>query len=95
MLHPDLAKLLPRVSLDDWFTGKAVVVPLTPADLTAFALAVARAERERCAIVVHHGPRMSWGQDEPEYLAGRGDAAGALLSMPDPDWATPDPEAGE
>jgi hypothetical protein len=77
-LHPDLEKLLPderrRVAATEEPVGRVPRIDLTPEDLTAFALAVARAERERCAA--------EWSGLHPED-----DGAAVLRALPDPDWA--------
>ena len=70
-LHPELEKLLPTVNdLDPNRRG------LSDTELTAFALAVARTERERCAKEVAN-----------EDIFGQ--AAKWIRTAPDPDWATP------
>lgn len=75
-LHPDLAKLLARIGDALWENTPYQI--LSQDNITAFALAVAQAERERCAV---------WLDSfHPKW------AAGTVRAMPDPDWETPDPE---
>ena len=64
-LHPELKRLLPRgfmVGFD----------PELEADITAFALAVAKKERERCVEMLYA---------EENYLG-----SGTLRALPDPNW---------
>ena len=81
-LHPDLAALVRGWDAEVIVTGEdqSISYIASPAQLTAFALAVARAERERCA---------NWlcRTIPPLY-----DLAGAMIDgLPDPAWAAPTP----
>jgi hypothetical protein len=77
-LHPDLEKLLPQDCL-----GIGGVNFTTDADITAFALAVARAERERCIDALRE-TTCRWDGKR----GCRGDNSYTVRALPDPDWST-------
>jgi len=75
-LHPDLDGLAYVCRGDKLFRGEGHVYEFTDKSLTAFAVAVAQAERERCA---------NWlcTTIPPLY-----DLAGAMIDgLPNPEWA--------
>lgn len=73
-LHNDLEALLPRLE-GGWFADgpndPLAYLTLTPSELTAFALAVARQERERCAAMAEeHGAAAIDDLDDPAWAGG-------------------------
>jgi hypothetical protein len=84
-LHPDLAALAEQFAdmpVDD--QGRTSF-EFDDHGLTAFALAVARAERERCATAC----LTPFGG--PSYLLGRAQASEAVARLGNPAWAEPTP----
>ena len=77
-LHPDLAALVRGWDAEVIVTGEdqSISYIASPAQLTAFALAVARAERKRCCDRIAH------------FSCG---CVLRIDALPDPAWAVPTP----
>jgi len=73
-LNPDLAALLPPINAEVCTVNLRILAERYPTVVTAFALAVARAERERCV--------EAWYDmgDEEDYDM-------VIRALPDPDWS--------